>query len=170
MYDERTNLARQVVEDIREHFGDKVFHTVVPRNIRLGEAPSFGKPVLSYDIKSRGAEAYIALAREFLKKRKAHDDDAQTRARPWTLGSPAGKGRRSTWNVSGRGRDRPPRSFPIPATQGLFRGCPQGARRLDHEQGIVQPIVVVSRGEKFEIVAGERRWRAARLAGLRRFR
>jgi chromosome partitioning protein len=71
MYDERTNLARQVVDDIREHFGDKVFHTVVPRNIRLGEAPSFGKPVLSYDIKSKGAEAYIALAREFLKKRKA---------------------------------------------------------------------------------------------------
>lgn len=71
MYDERTNLARQVVDDIRQHFGDKVFDTVVPRNIRLGEAPSFGKPVLSYDIKSKGAEAYIALGREFLKKRRA---------------------------------------------------------------------------------------------------
>lgn len=71
MYDERTNLARQVTEDIREHFGDRVFDTVIPRNVRLGEAPSFGKPVLSYDIKSRGAEAYIALAREFLKKEQA---------------------------------------------------------------------------------------------------
>jgi chromosome partitioning protein len=71
MFDERTNLARQVVEDIRQHFGDKVFETIIPRNVRLGEAPSFGKPVLAYDIKSRGAEAYLALGREFLKRRRA---------------------------------------------------------------------------------------------------
>ena len=70
MFDERTNLARQVVDDIRQHFGDKVFETVIPRNIRLGEAPSFGKPVLSYDIKSKGAEAYLSLGREFLKRRE----------------------------------------------------------------------------------------------------
>ena len=70
MFDERTNLGRQVVEDIRKHFGDRVFHTIIPRNVRLGEAPSFGKPVLAYDIKSRGAEAYLALAREFLKRRR----------------------------------------------------------------------------------------------------
>jgi chromosome partitioning protein len=69
MYDERTNLARQVTEDIRTHLGDKVYETIIPRNVRLGEAPSFGKPVLAYDIKSRGAEAYLALAREFLKRR-----------------------------------------------------------------------------------------------------
>lgn len=68
MFDERTNLARQVVDDIRKHFGDRVFETVIPRNIRLGEAPSFGKPVLSYDIKSKGAEAYIALGRELLAR------------------------------------------------------------------------------------------------------
>jgi chromosome partitioning protein len=71
MFDERTNLARQVVEDIRQHLGDKVFETVIPRNVRLGEAPSFGKPVLSYDIKSKGAEAYLSLGREFLKRRRA---------------------------------------------------------------------------------------------------
>jgi chromosome partitioning protein len=71
MYDERTNLARQVVDDIRKHFGDRVFQTVIPRNVRLGEAPSFGKPVLAYDVKSRGAEAYLALAREFLKRRRS---------------------------------------------------------------------------------------------------
>jgi len=70
MFDERTNLARQVVDDIRQHFGDKVFETVIPRNIRLGEAPSFGKPVLSYDIKSKGAEAYLSLGRELLKRRE----------------------------------------------------------------------------------------------------
>jgi chromosome partitioning protein len=65
MYDERTNLGRQVTDDIRKHLGEKVYDTVIPRNVRLGEAPSFGKPVLAYDIKSRGAEAYLALAREF---------------------------------------------------------------------------------------------------------
>ena len=68
MFDERTNLARQVAEDIRHHFGDQVYRTVIPRSIRLGEAPSFGKPVLAHDVKSRGAQAYIALAREFLKR------------------------------------------------------------------------------------------------------
>jgi chromosome partitioning protein len=67
MYDERTNLSRQVAEDIRRHFADEVYRTEIPRNVRLGEAPSFGKPVLAYDIKSKGAEAYIALAREFLR-------------------------------------------------------------------------------------------------------
>jgi chromosome partitioning protein len=68
MFDDRTNLARQVADDIREHFGDRVYRTVIPRNIRLGEAPSFGKPVLAYDIKSKGAEAYLALAREYLRR------------------------------------------------------------------------------------------------------
>ncbi len=71
MYDERTNLARQVTDDIRNHFGEQVFKTVIPRNVRLGEAPSFGKPVFAYDVKSKGAEAYLALAREFLKREGA---------------------------------------------------------------------------------------------------
>jgi chromosome partitioning protein len=69
MYDDRTNLGRQVTDDIRKHFGDEVYKTVIPRNVRLGEAPSFGKPVLAYDVKSKGSEAYIDLAREFLKRR-----------------------------------------------------------------------------------------------------
>jgi chromosome partitioning protein len=66
MYDERTNLARQVKEDLSKHFHDSLLKTVIPRNIRLGEAPSFGKPVLLYDIKSKGAEAYLHLAREII--------------------------------------------------------------------------------------------------------
>lgn len=70
LYDERTNLARQVAEDIRRHLGDSVYETVIPRNVRLAEAPSFGKPVLSYDVTSRGAQAYLELAREFLGRRK----------------------------------------------------------------------------------------------------
>ena len=57
-------MSRDVESEVRSHFGDAVLHTVVPRNIRLAEAPSHGQPILQYDIKSRGAEAYLALARE----------------------------------------------------------------------------------------------------------
>jgi len=69
MYDERTNLAQAVARDIRGFFKDKVFSTTVPRNVRLGEAPSHGMPVILYDVKSRGAEAYLSLAREMLQGR-----------------------------------------------------------------------------------------------------
>jgi chromosome partitioning protein len=68
MYDERTNLSREVADEIRRHFADKVYDTVVPRNVRLAEAPSHGLPIFQYDIRSRGAEAYLALAREFLRR------------------------------------------------------------------------------------------------------
>ena len=68
MWDERTNLSRQVLEEIRKHFGALVFRNVVPRNVRLAEAPSFGKPILLYDVKSKGAEAYLGIARELLKR------------------------------------------------------------------------------------------------------
>jgi chromosome partitioning protein len=69
MYDERTNLCRQVREDLLSFFkSGEVFETPIPRNVRLGEAPSFGKPVLLYDIRSKGAEAYLSLAREMLSR------------------------------------------------------------------------------------------------------
>jgi len=71
MYDERTNLGQQVASDVRGFFKEKVFRTVIPRNIRLGEAPSHGMPVIVYDAKSRGAEAYVALARELMQRRAA---------------------------------------------------------------------------------------------------
>lgn len=71
MYDERTNLGQQVARDIREFFKDLVYLTVIPRNIRLGEAPSHGLPAVLYDERSRGAEAYVALAREFLAREAA---------------------------------------------------------------------------------------------------
>jgi chromosome partitioning protein len=70
MYDDRTNLGQQVGANIREFFGDRVYSTVIPRNIRLGEAPSHGLPVILYDARSKGADAYIALAREFLARRQ----------------------------------------------------------------------------------------------------
>ncbi len=66
MFDERTNLSREVEKEIREVFGSKVFETVVPRSVKLSEAPSFGKPIILYDIKSKGAIAYLNLAKEIL--------------------------------------------------------------------------------------------------------
>jgi chromosome partitioning protein len=66
MYDDRTNLTRQVAADLREFFKDEVFRTVIPRSVRLAEAPSFGKPILTYDPRSKGAESYIKLAKEIL--------------------------------------------------------------------------------------------------------
>lgn len=68
MYDKRNNLSQQVAEDVIEHFKDNVFKTVVPRNVRLSEAPSHGKPILLYDIRSKGAQSYLALARELIGK------------------------------------------------------------------------------------------------------
>lgn len=65
---QHTNLSKQVVEDVRGHLGAKVFQTVIPRNVTLSEAPSFGKPIIYYDLKSAGAQAYIALAREVISR------------------------------------------------------------------------------------------------------
>ncbi len=69
MYDARLNLSRQVAADAREYFGAKVFQSVIPRNIRLAEAPSFGKPIILYDVASVGAQAYMGVARELLDRR-----------------------------------------------------------------------------------------------------
>ena len=70
MYDDRTNLAQQVTQTLRDYFGDGLFKTVIPRNVRLAEAPSHGKPVALYDGRSRGTEAYFELAGEFLARNK----------------------------------------------------------------------------------------------------
>jgi chromosome partitioning protein len=70
MYDDRTNLAQQVTETLREYFRDRLFRTVIPRNVRLAEAPSHGKPVALYDPRSRGTEAYFELAGEYLARNR----------------------------------------------------------------------------------------------------
>jgi chromosome partitioning protein len=75
MTDRRNNLHRSVEDEIRSYFGGKVFETVIPRNVRLSEAPSFGKPIFLYDIKSKGAEAYLDFTREFLRKFPARSSD-----------------------------------------------------------------------------------------------
>jgi chromosome partitioning protein len=70
MFDKRNRLSVQVENDVREHFGETVYKTVIPRNVRLSEAPSFGLPAIVYDMRSTGAQAYITLAREVIKREK----------------------------------------------------------------------------------------------------
>jgi len=71
MFDPRNNLSQEVEVEVRKHFGDKVYTTVIPRNVTLGEAPSYGKPVLLYDIRSKGAQSYLSLAKEILNENGA---------------------------------------------------------------------------------------------------
>lgn len=86
MFDIRNNLSHQVAEEVRNHFKEKVFQTVIPRNVRLSEAPSHGKPVLLYDIHSKGAESYLNLAREMLADGK--NDGNETNSIGKGSGSP----------------------------------------------------------------------------------
>jgi chromosome partitioning protein len=78
MYDERTNLTKQVADDLREFFRDEIFKTVIPRSVRLAEAPSHGKPILLYDLRSRGSESYIKLAKEVLENEQKSRTSAQS--------------------------------------------------------------------------------------------
>jgi chromosome partitioning protein len=97
MYDARLNLSRQVAADAREYFGPKVFQTVVPRNIRLAEAPSFGKPIILYDVTSVGAQAYMGVARELIerfgKRTRAFEREVATVAEETGAAQPAEESR-----------------------------------------------------------------------------
>jgi len=84
MFDSRNNLSHQVAQEVRTHFKDNVFETIIPRNIRLSEAPSHGKPVLLYDIHSKGAESYLTLAREILANVKIGGNRENDRTAPGT--------------------------------------------------------------------------------------
>ena len=70
MFDSRNNLAQQVVNDVRLHLGDKVYHTLIPRNVRVSEAPSYGKPAILYDLKCSGSQAYLQLASEVIQRER----------------------------------------------------------------------------------------------------
>ena len=89
MFDGRTNLANDVVSEVRKYFGDKVYSTVIPRNVRLSEAPSHGMPVIHYDKASTGASAYTALAKEFLKRAAANRRIIQPHAETQPVDEPA---------------------------------------------------------------------------------
>ena len=82
MFDARTRLSADVVEEVRGHFGDKVFETMIPRNVRTSEAPSFGQPVVFYDPSCRGAEAYRAFAKEFARRNPTRATAAVPNAEP----------------------------------------------------------------------------------------
>jgi chromosome partitioning protein len=94
MYDDRTNLAQQVTETLREYFRELLYHTVIPRNIRLAEAPSHGKPVALYDARSRGTEAYFELAGEFLARNNIESPRAAERK---TMETASPRGRSTFW-------------------------------------------------------------------------
>jgi len=70
MFDGRNSFARQVVDDVREHMGEKVYETVIPRNVRVSEAPSYGKPAILYDLKCSGSQAYLQLASEVIRRER----------------------------------------------------------------------------------------------------
>jgi chromosome partitioning protein len=78
MYDSRTHLALQVVEEVAKHFPDLIFHTIIPRSVRIAEAPSFGEPLISFDPKSRGAQAYEALTAELLEREDKQKASSQS--------------------------------------------------------------------------------------------
>ena len=80
MFDQRLNLSRQVAEEAKEYFGDRVYQTAIPRNVRLAEAPSFGKPIVLYDILSAGAQAYLALAREIMARERRRNAATPSRS------------------------------------------------------------------------------------------
>jgi len=89
MYDDRTNLAQQVTETLREHFRERLYRTVIPRNVRLAEAPSHGKPVALYDGRSRGTEAYFELAGEFMARNQIEAPNHRERKATASVRPPA---------------------------------------------------------------------------------
>jgi chromosome partitioning protein len=91
MYDDRTNLAQQVTETLREYFKERLFRTVIPRNVRLAEAPSHGKPVALYDPRSRGTEAYFELTTEFLSRNNMESPKAAARKAAAAAPKPRGR-------------------------------------------------------------------------------
>ena len=160
MYDPRNTLSQQVSRELESHFGDKVFRTLVPRNVRLAEAPSYGVPAVVWDASSKGAQAYVAL-----RERSSGEPM-----------KPRGLGRGLDALLGG---DEQPRDALLTLPVGRIRpGRYQPRTKMDQQalaelaasirsQGLMQPLLVrpVDR-DRYELVAGERRWRAAQMAGL----
>jgi ParB/RepB/Spo0J family partition protein len=186
MFDGRTNLANQVMQEVRSYFGDAVSKVVVPRNVRLSEAPSFGQPISQYDARSKGAQAYEQIAKELI----AHAEQqfaGKAGARP---GSGRSDSRGGWWRRAGT----PPKTSsaasgsggggtpPVPTQEvALAEISPNPRQPRTHfddaalaeladsikTNGLLQPILVRPRAAGgYEIVAGERRYRAATRAGL----
>ena len=136
MYDSRTNLSLQVVENVKDNLKQNIYKTIIPRNIRLAEAPSHGLPINIYDTKSSGAESYRLLAQEVMNNRM--------------------KVRLSQIEPN---REQPRKVFDEDALIELSESIKQ--------YGVLQPLLVQKKDKYYEIIAGERRWRAAKLAGVK---
>ena len=167
MYDSRNLLSRRVGEDVRSHFRERVFETVIPRNVRLSESPSHGLPIILYDIKSRGAVSYMELAKEIISDGRIVMPPKQT------LGKGLGAMFPDLLNNIG---DKP--AFILCGIEELTPNRFQPRRDFNDEDqrslvasvkksGIIQPIIVRKSETGYEIIAGERRWRAAQAAGLK---
>ena len=169
MFDGRTRLAAEVFEELVKFFPDQIFKTQIPRNVRISEAPSFGKPVILFDPKSRGAQAYVALAREVLEPAGSPRMSAPRRGLGRGLGALLGD------SAARAGADRePPREIPVDRiTPNPYQPRKSFERDpLDElqasiaEYGVLVPIIVRRRGDAYELIAGERRWRACASLGL----
>ncbi|CAG0908034.1 unnamed protein product [Cyprideis torosa] len=159
MYDQRLRLSNQVLEEVRKHFQDLVFETIINRNTRIGEAPSFGKPIIMYDADSTGARDYMNLAREILQL-SDHDDAAK-------VGRSA---KNEEYEQTGSVVKIPLSQIEVNPFQPRVDFNQEALEDLAESikiHGVVQPITVRKLGnKKFQLIAGERRLRASKLAGL----
>ena len=170
MYDARTKLSKDVAAQIREFFGDVAYRTVVPRSVRLSEAPSYGEPIEAFDPMSRGAIAYRQLGREFVERHFEEEEGVSPRK--------AGLGRGLEALIPAGTEEPLDVEFLHINIEEIIENPDQPRSRFDDdslnelaasikEVGVLQPVVVTSAEEGYVLVAGERRWRAARRAGIK---
>ena len=180
MFDPRNALAQQVSDQLQQHFGDKVYRTVIPRNVRLAEAPSFGIPALYHDSQSKGTLAYLALAGEMLNNATAASRRITSLNKGKIMAKPIkGLGRGLDALLSGNSTSKQNDVLRDLKVEQLKPGKYQPRSRMDEAslnelaasirvQGVMQPILARELAEGgYEIIAGERRWRAAQLAELK---
>ena len=166
MYDVRTNLSNQVVENVRNNLDAKIYDTLIPRNIRLAEAPSYGLPINLYDSKSAGAESYRLLAKEVIGLDSLITNKVNNAKTTTATIKPAVKkdekvveGILVNINKVEPNREQPRKNFDEDALLELAESIKQF--------GVLQPLLVQQKDDYYEIIAGERRWRAAKLANLK---
>ena len=186
MFDKRNNLSEQIEEDVRGNLGELVYDTVIPRNVRVSEAPSFSMPALIYDHKCSGAIAYQKLAAEFLKREDHFERRKMSSKNERKKG--LGRGLSSFLDVDGfddiveskkdedKGKSSSNNSSYLPIEH-LVPNLNQPRKDFSTDElnslassiedtGIIQPILVRKNNDVYEIVAGERRWRAAQIAKI----